>query len=164
MQFGSGKFLSIRCATSLVAVLLAPACAPEPQPYDEVADIKQLMLSVIEPASDIYWQSVGTIMTLEGTENIAPETFAEWEAVRNAAMVLAESGNLLMLPGRRQDDPQWVALSQSLIARSRLAMDAAKSRDPSAVFEAGGELYVVCNECHANFAPDALNSSFKLED
>ena len=139
-------------------------CAPEPPPFDEVADVRQLMLSVVDPAADVYWGSVATIMTMEGTEEIAPKNSAEWADVQYAAMVIAESGNLLMTPGRVQEDPKWMELSQALIASGRVAMAAAEARDPEAVFEAGGEVYLVCSECHATFAPDALRSNFGQED
>jgi len=144
--------------------LFLSGCTPEPEPYDAVADVQQLMLTVVTPAAEVYWDSVGTIMTLDGTEEIAPKTFQEWEAVRNAAVTVAESGNLLLMPGRLQDDQQWRELSLALIAKGREALAAAQARDAEAVFEAGGELYTVCNDCHAAFAPEALESGFKLDE
>lgn len=121
------------------------------------------MLAVIEPAADTYWGSVGTIMDENGTEEIFPVTTAEWAAVRYAATVIAESGNLLMMQGRAQDDAQWTVLSKALIATGRQALSAAESRDAAAVFDAGGEVYLVCSSCHAAFAPDALRSTFGME-
>lgn len=122
------------------------------------------MLTVVEPAAEVYWDSVGTIMTLERTVEIAPKTNADWAAVRDAAMILAESGNLLLLPERVQEGEQWTILAQALTATGRQALAAAEARDPEAVFDAGGEVYLVCAECHAAFAPDALRSSFGQED
>lgn len=148
----------------LIPAALIAGCAPEPEPYDTVADVQQLMLTVVAPAAEVYWDSVGTIMTLAGTEEIAPKTFQEWEAVRNAAMTVAESGNLLLMPGRIQEDQLWTELSLAMIASGRVALAAAQVRDAEAVFEAGGELYTVCNDCHAVFAPEALNSGFKLDN
>jgi len=145
-------------------ILASAGCAPEPEPYDAVADVQQLMLTVVTPAAEVYWGAVGTIMTLEGTEEIAPKTFQEWETVRNAAMTVAESGNLLLMPGRIQEDQQWTELSLALITKGREALAAAQARDAEAVFAAGGELYTVCNDCHAAFAPEALNSGFKLDN
>jgi hypothetical protein len=161
--------LVVRTAIGLTLVLSVSACAPEsspgietaPTPYQEVADIRQLMLAVIEPAAEVYWDSVGTIMDMEGTEEIAPRTNEEWTAVRNAAMVVAESGNLLLMPKRALDDAQWTELSLELIASARLALIAAEARDPIAVFEAGGDLYLICSDCHATFAPDTLRPSFQ---
>ena len=122
------------------------------------------MLAVIDPAADIYWSSVGTIMDENGTEEISPTTTAEWAAVRHAATILAESGNLLLMPGRAQADEQWTRLAQAMITTGRQALAAAESRDSAAVFDAGGEIYLVCSECHTAFAPDALRSSFGIEN
>ena len=122
------------------------------------------MLAVIDPAADIYWSSVGTIMDENGTEEISPTTTAEWAAVRHAATILAESGNLLLMPGRAQADEQWTRLAQAMITTGRRALAAAESRDSAAVFDAGGEIYLVCSECHTTFAPDALRSSFGIEN
>ena len=80
--------------------------------------------------------------------------------MRNAAIIIAESGNLLLMPGRVHEDARWTELSLALIARGREALIAAENRDPDAVFNAGGEVYLVCAECHAAFAPDALRSGF----
>ena len=139
-------------------------CTPEPSPYEAVADVRTLMLTVVEPAAEVYWDSVGTIITRQGTEEIAPETAAEWEAVRNAAMTVAESGNLLLLPGRAQEGERWIGLSRALITNGRKAVAAAESRDPEAVFEAGGEVYLICADCHAAYAPQLLQPNFQPEE
>ena len=139
---------------------LLSGCAPEPPPFEEVADVKQLMNSVIDPAAEVYWDAVGTIIDLNGTEEIAPGTDEEWQAVRNAAIVIAESGNLLMLEGRRQGGVEWMALSRALIEVGREALEAAEAEDTAAVFDAGAEVYYACSRCHATYAPDTLRPSF----
>ena len=73
-----------------VAVLLS-GCTPDPPSFRPVADVKQLMASVLEPAAEVYWDAVGTIMDESGTVEFAPSTPEEWEAVHNAAFVIAES-------------------------------------------------------------------------
>ncbi len=154
----------MRIVFLLCLTLTICGCAPEPPPFDEVADVRQLMLTVVEPAADVYWDSVGTIMDLNGTQEIAPSTAAEWEAVRNAAMVMAESGNLLLLPGRMQEDERWIELSLALITTGRQALLAAEARDPAAVFDAGAEVYLVCADCHVAFAPETLPPNFRQEE
>lgn len=119
------------------------------------------MAHVIEPAADVYWDSVGTVMDAEGTHEIAPANADEWLAVENAAATIAESGNLLLIPGRQMDDPRWTALSQGLIAAGRVALMAADSRDAKAVFDAGGAIYIVCASCHEVFAPQLLPPNYE---
>lgn len=154
----------MRCVLWPTLALTISGCAPEPVPFEAVADVEQLMLTVLEPAADVYWDSVGTIMTIEGTEEIAPESSAEWEAVRNAAMTIAESGNLLLVPGRAKAGDQWTELALALIASGRVALAAAESRDPEAVFSAGSDVYLVCAGCHAVFAADLLPPGFPQEE
>src|SRR5688572_3743475 len=87
----------------------SPAAAAPP-PFRPVADVKQLMTEIIEPAADIYWDAVQTIIDKNGTVEIAPKTEEEWIAVRNSAYVVAESGNLLMMDPRAKDRGEWIAL------------------------------------------------------
>ena len=112
-----------RIALSLLTAIVA-GCAPEPVPFEGVADTRQLMLTVIEPAAEVYWDAVGTIIDANGVDEFAPGSPEEWEAVRNAAMVIAESGNLLMLPGRIQGGEQWLEYSRAMITQGRRAFDA----------------------------------------
>lgn len=145
-----------------VMPLALPACAddPGPPPFAAVADSRQLMLSVIEPAAEVYWDAVGVIMDLEGTYSVMPRTPEEWEAVENAAFILAESGNLLLLEARAQGRGHWAAMSQAMIEVGRQAVEAAQARDADAVFEAGGEVYLVCTGCHAVYATETLRPNY----
>ncbi|MDE2982237.1 MAG: hypothetical protein OXU74_13685 [Gemmatimonadota bacterium] len=144
----------------LLACLLLPlaACADtrEPPAFVAAADSRQLMVSVIEPAAEAYWDAVGVIMDEEGTHEIEPRTPEEWAAVENAAWVLAESGNLLLLEDRAQGRGHWIAMSRSMIEVGRRAVDAAASKDPQAVFDMGAEVYFVCTGCHAVYATETL--------
>ena len=56
-----------------------------------------------------------TIITDKGTEEFRPRTNAEWDAVRNHAVALAESGNLLMMVPRAKDGGEWMKRAQDLI-------------------------------------------------
>ena len=145
--------------TSLAVAIPLFACAPDPQPFTQVADVNQLMASVIEPAAEVYWDAVGTIMDESGTVEFAPSTPEEWEAVRNAAFVIAESGNLLMMPGRARDRGEWIVMSKALVDVGRRAVAAAEALNKDAVFEVGGEVYEACSGCHATYAVETLRPS-----
>ena len=132
-----------RCVEALLlAMLVIPSgCAPdasESMPFDAVADGRQLMVSVIEPAAEVYWDAVGVIMDLEGTHEIEPRSDEEWEAVENAAWVLAESGNLLLMEDRAQGREHWIAMSRAMIEVGRRAVDAAVTKDPGGGLRHGG--------------------------
>jgi hypothetical protein len=114
------------------------------------------MSAILDPAADVYWDAVGWIVDAGGTLEIRPQTLEEWEAVQRAAVVIAESGNLLLMEGRALDDEEWVGLSRALIEVGQRAIAAAEARDEAAVFEIGGEVYNACTACHALYAVETL--------
>ncbi len=135
-----------------LAVCSLTGCArTPPPPLRPVAGSRLLMVSVIEPAADVVWDSVKTIVTLEATEEVQPRTEEEWLAVRNAAVVLAESGNLLMMGPRARDAGDWMRWSAELVDAGEAAMQAAEAHDPDAVFELGGRIYGSCTGCHEQY-------------
>lgn len=162
----SASFLGAVPVTVLPAGLAALAvlsgCTadePEPPPFAAVADDRQLMLSVLEPAAETYWDAVGVIVDEERTREIEPRSDEEWEAVVNAAYQLAESGNLLLMEERARGREHWTAMSRSMIEVGRRAIEAAEARDPAAVFDMGAELYFVCTGCHSVYAAGTLRPS-----
>ena len=152
-----GSVLRFPVCVVVVSLQLGCIAAPEPAvsraemvPFRSATNVQQTMAWILDPATDVIWESAGTIVTAEGETDLAPTTEAAWENVRNQAAVVAESGNLLMLPDRTSG-PAWNAYAQALVAAGRSAMGAAEARDADALFDAGGQLYVVCRGCHAQF-------------
>ena len=125
-------------------------------PFQTAANMKDLMLNVLDPAADGIWESVGTIMTAEGTFEKAPQTDDEWAVVRMNAIQLAESGNLLMLPSRSSGNAEWIAEAKALIDQSSRAIKAVDAKDKDALFTIGGDIYDVCTNCHKQFALQLL--------
>ena len=137
----------------IVAVLCASGCGgPTPPPIRPVADLKQLMQFVVEPAADLYWDGVGTIVDQTGVTEFKPETEGEWDALVNSAYVLAESGNLMMIGARPKDGGEWMQMSRALVDVGEKAIRAAASHNPQAVFDVGAEMYETCTACHAKYA------------
>lgn len=142
-----------RRACLVVVVLWTSACAgPAPPPLRQVADVKQLMQFVVEPAADLYWDGVGTIIDPSGVTEFKPETEGEWDALVNSAYVLAESGNLLMIGARPKDGGEWMQMSRAMVDVGEKAIRAAASHNPQAVFDVGAEVYDTCTACHARYA------------
>lgn len=144
---------------SLTAVVTCAPAAPETEPYEAVADLHEMMAHVLEPSAQVYWQSVGWVIDQEGEHELRPETDEEWIAVENAAFIVAESGNLLMMGDRALDDGPWMAMSQALVDIGRRAVEVAEARDEQAVFDVGAEMYFVCTQCHATYALETLRPS-----
>lgn len=149
----SWALFSSALALSGCGVAAPPPAAPAPPAtqFDIVTDMKQLMGWVIDPATDVVWASVATIITKDGREEIAPRTDEEWSAVRNSAATVAESANLLMLPGRALNQDDWLLKARALSAAATEAVRAAEAKDPEALFNAGGVIYQACSDCHARY-------------
>ena len=142
-------------ATALLSVCLISACDTEPEAtpspaYEIVADEHDFMAHILNPAAAVIWGSAGFIITAEGERNLAPTSDALWHEVINAAMLIAESGNLLMLPGRSRGSG-WDAYAGGLIRTGKVAVDAAQRQDAAALFDAGGRIYQVCRACHNQY-------------
>ncbi len=147
----------------LAVPILLSGCMAAEEPYTSVADLQELMATVVEPAADFYWDAVGWITDESGTEEIRPSSPEEWDLVRNAAFQVAESGNLMMMGDRAVPEDAWFAFSQSMITVGQRAIQAAEARDPIGVFDVGAELYAVCTGCHSTYAVEVLRPNATLE-
>ena len=135
------------------AILFSLACTSKP-PFKPVATVKQIMAATVDPSADVVFDAVGTIITQAGVQEIAPKGDEEWAKVRNSALTLAECGNLLMIGDRAKDNADWIRLSQELIDKSMAAAKAADAQKAEALFEAGGDVYAVCEQCHKKYVHD----------
>ena len=163
------RLLILIPALGLFACTEAPPPPPPPPPpaappFHTILDLKQFMLLVIDPAADGVWDSVKTIMTKKGTEEIQPKTDAQWMAVRSSAATVAEAANLLMLDGRALDKKEWMVAARRLTDTAEKAMKAAEAKDPEAVFAAGGEIYEACRGCHQRYAARLNNTTEGVKD
>jgi len=141
------------CACDSQAPAPAPEAASAAVPeYHEVLDVKQLMGWILDPSSDVIWGAVGTIITQEGQKDLAPETDEQWTAIRDAAAIVAESGNLLLTPGRARDQGDWAKHAHELTKTAQAAIAAAEAKDTESLFTAGGDIYLVCTACHQQYA------------
>ena len=155
------KAMTLTARVPLCAMLLVgcggspppPAAAPTAAapPFHTTLTTKQLMSWIIDPTADEIWNSVGTITSEKGVEELQPKTDEEWATYRNAAAMLIESGNLLMLDGRAQDKDQWMATARGMADAAALVLEAAEAKDVEAYFNAGGALYEACTACHSKY-------------
>src|SRR5690348_17245155 len=64
----------------------------------------------------------------EGHRGKHPQTDQEWSTYRNAAAMLIESGNLLMLDGRAVDNDQWMVTSRGMADAAATVLEAAEAK------------------------------------
>ena len=130
--FSENRTRRLRLVTALVSLLVCVSCAKQKSEaeYRPTTTIRDLMDGVVDPAADTIWNSVGTTISKEGTEEKAPHTDEEWGTVRNGAIELLEASNLLQIPGRHVAMPgqlnnQGIELQppqiETLIAQDRQA-------------------------------------------
>jgi hypothetical protein len=141
------------------AVPFAGCGGPAPIPFKPVADTKLLMQSVIDPSADLVWDAVKTIDTMDGTQQIRPKTDAEWTAVRNAAVTVAEAGNLLMMVPRAKDGGEWMQRAQEMINTGEAAIKAAEAKNAEKLFTVGGDIYDACSNCHREYLDAIVNAN-----
>jgi len=154
-----------RLATVIAVTSLAACSGPEENEqaaqagtsYNTSLNIQQLMALVLEPAADVLWDSGGWILDASGYEELYPTTDEGWEFVRSQAAVIVETGNMLALPARAEDNDAWMIYSQGLSEAGLRAMAAAEAQDNEEYFQAGAQLYSVCTACHQAYNPDINN-------
>lgn len=127
-------------APSTAATVLAP-----------VASVRQIMRGVVDPAATIVFGAVSTTVTAAGTEEKAPRTDEEWDAVVNSAAALAEAGNLLVVDGRAVDRGDWMRWARRLTEAGTVALRAAERKDAAGVFASGEAIYEACDNCHRTY-------------
>ena len=145
---------------TLVGAMFVSACGgPTPTPFKPIANNKLLMQSVVVPNADVIWDAVKIIETKEGTEDIRPTTDAQWAAVRNAAVTVAESGNLLMMVPRAKDGGEWMQRAQEMINAGEAAIRAAEAKNAEKLFTVGGDIYDSCSNCHRKYLDAIVNAN-----
>ena len=150
---------------SLTALLLACSPAEEQSAassgsensFNTSLSMADLMTMVLEPAADSLWDNAGWVESSAGYEELYPTTDEGWDYVRAQAAVVAESGNLLALPGRTVDEDAWLIYAEGIVDAGLMAMDAAQRQHEEDFFQAGAQLYSVCRACHQSYNPDIVS-------
>lgn len=124
-------------------VILAVATMAQAPVFQPVGTVRQIMLGIVAPTSDVIFK----------VPNQAPKDDKEWKTVQDSALMLAESGNLLLLPGRAKDNGDWTKFSKSLITQGAKAFKAANAKNAKSLEDIGSDIDDVCETCHAKYLP-----------
>lgn len=133
--------------------------AYSPQPY---ASLAQVMRAILFPNSEIIFaaQSEDPEAPADPADAGALGSYGDlyggWEGVENAALILAEAANLIMIPGRLCENGLPVPLqnedfrmfAQGLVEAGQAAYKAAQTRDLDAMIEVSGPVSDACFSCH----------------
>lgn len=130
-------------AAALAAALAQAAPAPKP-PTRNVGTMSDLMVKIIYPASDALFY----------IESRTPKTDSEWTVVEGQALMVAESANLMMMPGRARDQKQWMADAKLMLDAGAAAYAAAKKKDVEGIVMVSERLLESCTSCHKHYRPN----------
>jgi hypothetical protein len=137
-------------------ILLAACSKPAAEvSFDTTLSTKELMKHIVDPAAIALWGRAGTEDTQHGTVYLTPDTEEEWALAEHEAAIVAEAGNLLVLPGRvrklAEADGDWVRYSRQMTEQALAVKAATEKRDPDKMFSTGGDLYQACVTCHEKY-------------
>jgi mono/diheme cytochrome c family protein len=130
-------------------------------------NMAQLMRGILFPSSNLLFQ-VQTYDPGEPKPVYQPDTaafswvdwgggiYSGWELVDYAAIAIAESAPLLLLPDRRcengkpvpVDRPDWIKFTAELAEAGRAAYRASQSRNREAVSDVTNQIADACLRCH----------------
>ncbi|HEY7387575.1 MAG TPA: hypothetical protein VH640_03650 [Bryobacteraceae bacterium] len=124
-------------------LLLASGSLAQTPPFQPVATISQIMVAITLPYSD----------ALLYIERNPPQGDNDWEALQMKALMLAESGNLLMIQGRAKDQGQWMKDARLLVEAGAAAVKATRTKNIRAVLALNDQIVTSCIVCHTQFRP-----------
>jgi hypothetical protein len=134
---------ALALAAAVAAAMIQAGSSPRP-PTRNVGTMSDLMVKIIYPASDALFY----------IESRTPKTESEWTALEGQALMVAESANLLMMPGRARDQKQWMTDARLMLDAGADAYAAAKKRDVDGIVMVGERLLESCTSCHKNYRPN----------
>ena len=136
------------CLVALGAVAaITTGCSTQPS-YQPVATIEQIMEASVEPASNAVFDAAAWV---NGVQVGGPKTDDDWKLVQANALMLAETGNLLLMGARMKDQAGWVIRTQAMMDAANEAAKAAEQKSTEAIFNAGTKIYQVCTGCHLQY-------------
>lgn len=120
-----------------------PPAASAAAPTARIGTMSELMVHLIYPTSDaVFYISSRT-----------PTTDAEWVELQAKTLTLAESANLLMMPGRARDQDRWMKDARLMLDAGWAAFKAAKAKDVPALEALSDQMYEACTTCHQHYRP-----------
>lgn len=137
------RVFSLRLTLAMLLSLTGPTLAQAPS-IEPVGTMSQLMVDIIFPTSDDIFYIART----------PPSTNAEWGAIQRSALMLAESGNLLLMGSRVRDQGNWIKDAKLLVDVGAAAYKAARAKDMDAILGLNEQLYTACVTCHQDYRPN----------
>ena len=127
-------------------------------------DLRQVMRGILFPNSNVVFAAQDKLDVKQAkdpstaTDPLA-STYGGWQAVENAGIALAESANLLTIPGRKcsngRDAPinneDWKKFVQELRDAGMNTYKAAQAKSSDKIVDAAGAMTEACSHCHDKY-------------
>ena len=124
--------------TAVLMSALWPVLAAENADLQATTSVAEMMNRLVTPTSNAVF----------AVASEAPATDEAWRNLENSALMLAESANLLLIPGYARADARWPQDAALMKSAALAAFEAAKNRNVSLLEELGNTLYESCESCH----------------
>jgi hypothetical protein len=146
------KFASVVVGTvSLVGLLLALPASRLPEAQAQTASAKaQPVEGDMHEFMEYMFQP--TYKRLQKSIAAEPADKAGWKEIKADSLVLAESGNLLLHRGPKEDPAAWNDLSLAVRDDGGKLYQAAKAKDFKLARQHYERMITKCNACHDKFA------------
>jgi hypothetical protein len=128
-----------------------------------IANLLQLMRGTLFPESNVIFSAqehdpaaVPPAKDPSVATDPLANSYGQWQAVENSALAIAETANLLILPGRKCSsgidvplkNPDWAKFVEGLRDAAMITYKAAQSKDQDKITDASGTLSEACANCH----------------
>ncbi len=162
--------LSLFVLAACTAAVVVRVSAQAPAPAAGQAATSRVHGTMLQVMRGILFPNANVIYTVQDTDpaTIKPDAdpstspnpltsaYGGWTAVENAGLALAESANLLTIPGRVCSNGKpvplgradWSKFVQELRDAGMAAAAAGKAKNQDMVLEAADKMTMACSNCH----------------
>ena len=126
---------------ALALVMFAGSVAARQDAPRDTTSVKQVMLTMTIPASDVIFTAASE----------PPKDERSWQDVRKSALMLNESGELLLTGRLAKDKTAWMEMARAMVAQTQLTLKAIDAKDLDALAQAADDMYVTCKACHDRY-------------
>jgi hypothetical protein len=154
------------CVLSTFVLAQAPASRDATTQTRVYADLLQVMRGILYPASNLIFTaqtddpaSFKPADRMSISPNLFTSAYGGWAAVELGGLALAESANLLTIPGRLcgngrpvpVGNADWQMWVEQLRDAGMVAYKAAQTKSQDEILEAAGTVSESCQNCHQKY-------------
>jgi hypothetical protein len=165
---------------ALVSHLALTRAPSSPPPLRPSATVAELMRMHVDPSAGALFASVAFTVGRDGERERIPRSDEDWSALRRHALVLAESANLLLVPGRSvvgehdarrhldrmvwRDREAWNRHVGWMAEAAAWTLDAIDRRNAVRLQSHTGDIALTCELCHLHYRYPGASRQLALPD